>query len=239
MTMVRMNRRQGKQMAILAVAALALVFAPFQAWASPIVGPPTPISSSGGSMTVVYAFADADDASLLAETVPNSIPVIFCNHPTPGCAVPSISGDTLPLGPTAAGPLVFTLQDFTAPALFDTTNANGIDGDAHDLVSATVFANDAAAVAAAFAIYGVGPISPAAAASIAALGLLDPLTTMTFIGWEDRINGDYDYNDLIFGFTNIVQVPRVPEPATLFLLGAGIAGVAGLGRMRLRRNGTK
>lgn len=56
-----------------------------------------------------------------------------------------------------------------------------------------------------------------------------------FIGFED-INvrsrkSDRDYNDLIMTFT---QIASVPEPSTIALLGAGLAG-AGLRRLRRRR----
>lgn len=239
MTVANRNRTQGRLVAILALATLALMFAPFQASAAPIVGPPTPISAAGGKIVAIYAFADANDASRMDETVPFGIVPIFCNHPTPSCAVPSVAGATLDLGVTPAGPLVFSLTDFTAPNTFFTNAANPIDGDAHDLVSPTAAANNAAAVAAAYLIYGVGAIPAATAASIAALGLADPLTTVTFIGWEDRIFGDYDYNDLIFGFTNISSIPTTPVPGTLLLLGAGLVGAVVVGRMRLRRKATK
>jgi PEP-CTERM motif-containing protein len=47
------------------------------------------------------------------------------------------------------------------------------------------------------------------------------------IGIEDRITADWDFNDLV-----LVLRPIVPEPATMTLLGLGIAGVAAT---RLRR----
>ena len=51
----------------------------------------------------------------------------------------------------------------------------------------------------------------------------------TIVGFEDRHANDplndFDYNDLIYSFTNIgPRQPQVPEPATLLLLGGGVAG---------------
>ena len=83
-------------------------------------------------------------------------------------------------------------------------------------------ASDPGAVAAAYALYGQGALPSAAAASIAALGLL-PETVVTFVGWEDRLHGDYDYNDLIFAFTD--PPAELDEPATLALFGIGLFGL--------------
>jgi len=43
--------------------------------------------------------------------------------------------------------------------------------------------------------------------------------------------GDFDYNDLIFGFLGI-DAPSVPEPMTLSLLGVGLVALAAIRRRR-------
>ena len=57
---------------------------------------------------------------------------------------------------------------------------------------------------------------------------------VTTVGFEDLLGGgDRDYNDFMFRLTNVSDPPAVPEPATLALLGVGLAGV---GAVRRRRN---
>jgi hypothetical protein len=56
----------------------------------------------------------------------------------------------------------------------------------------------------------------------------------TFVGVEDlQVVGTDDWNDLVYAFHNVAAPPSVPEPMTLSLFGAGLAGAAW---MRRRKN---
>src|SRR5262249_18626238 len=62
-----------------------------------------------------------------------------------------------------------------------------------------------------FADFSVGALPAAAAAAIAAL---PPGSSLIFVGWEDLTSSqgsDFDYNDLIFAFSNL-QASPVPVP---------------------------
>ena len=78
----------------------------------------------------------------------------------------------------------------------------------------------------------MGALSAAASAALAGLA------NITFVGWEDKNlaqGSDFDYNDLIFAFANTRLTTQIPEPLTLSLFGAGLAGAAWMGRRRAKK----
>ena len=196
--------------------------------ASPITSI-TPLTSNGTQMYAVYVFSEAWDSLALSQAGPNSVPNIFCNVSVSGCSQSQI-GDIVDLGIVDPG-VVFSLTDFTVPNVYRTDQL-GPDGYSHAMVSDTVLANDYAAVAAAYSIFGQGPLGSAAASAIALLGAV-PETSITFVGWEDRVGGDFDYNDIIFAFTD-PPAGRVAEPETIAMMGFGLLGFLALRRRKAK-----
>jgi len=192
-----------------AVWCVAALCAP--AVATPIKTPP-PTLIATGEITAVYIFANAGDTSFLNEVDPVLWSTIFCNHSRGACTA-SPTGDKKSLG-VQNGPLVFSLQNITTGMTY-LSNAPDAGGVYH-----AVFSTD-------YSTFGLGKLPSAAAAALAGL------PSVTFVAWEDRdaTNGsDFDYNDLVFAFSNTKAA--VPEPLTLSLLGAGLAGTAALRRKK-------
>ena len=172
--------------------------------------PPTLVAT--GDVTAVYIFANAADTSFLNETSPDAMPAIFCNHSHETCTASS-AGATKDLG-VQSGPLVFSLANVTSGTTY-ISNAPDAAGDYH-----AVFSTD-------YSTFGLGPL-PAAAATA-----LSGLPNVTFVAWEDRDatnKSDFDYNDLVFAFSNTQSA--IPEPLSLSLLGAGLLGLVLFGRRK-------
>jgi hypothetical protein len=199
-------------------AGLGLILSAASAQAVPITTPPQMLSAVG-NVTAVYVFANAGNTSILNELTPLSIAQIFCNHSTGGCTGAN-PGDTVPLG-FQNGVMTFSLHNVTTGSTFASDTPDS-DGNYHVLVS-----DD-------YAAFGQGALPGAADTVIS--GLISSGMSITYIGWEDLQadqGSDFDYNDLIFAFANTTtRSVDIPEPLTLSLFGAGVAGAAWAKRRR-------
>jgi hypothetical protein len=202
-------------------AAASLLMSGAAAHATPILTPPSGLTAVG-DVTAVYVFADAGDTSILNELTPVAINQIFCNHPTGGCAA-NVAGDERDLG-VQNGAMTFSLANVTTGTTFTSNTPETAGGPYHVLVTTN------------YADFNVGALLPGAQSALDALTAAGK--SITFVGWEDLSaaqGSDFDYNDLIFAFANTRITTNVPEPLTVSLFGAGLAGAAWLRRRKSKR----
>jgi len=209
MTLAKRKRSLGKVVAILAVAALALVFAPFQASALPIVG--QTIVASGGDVSVAFVSSDAAFQSFLFLVITG--PIFDSDLTAPGT--------TVILGFFAAGtPLPFSIK------VDEQANGSAFENE-------FFMGNGTGAPAG-------NPLNPdgiAHAGVDVGAATFFPPGNQARIGFEDIFGGgDLDYNDHVFDFQGVVlEIPKVPNPSALLLIGLGLVGMAGWSRVRTRK----
>ena len=201
------------------ISAAAAIALSVSATATPITTlPPQPVGA-GGDVNAVFVFSNADDLDVSWKSAPPPPQLMFCNH-TQGTCPAAAAGDTVGFGVVGNGvPLVFQLND-NSPGEVATYFSNATDSVDHDY-HAWITQN--------YSDFGLGAVPTAAANAIAGF-----TGAVWYVGWEDRRNFDYDYNDLVFALviSQPQHNPGIPEPLTLSLVGMGLLGAFGLRRVK-------
>ena len=199
------------------IAATAIALS-VSASASPVTTT-TPLVGAGGDVNAIYVFSDAGDLDVSWKNLPPPPVQLFCNHANGPCGVnPTPVGATADLGTIGLNvAMVFQLNDM-APGHNATFLSNAVDST-DGFYHARITQN--------YSQLGLPPISQTAANAIGNFQ-----GAVWYIGWEDRLSGDYDYNDLVMAvvISQPDRNPGIPEPLTLSLVGMGLLGAFGLRR---------
>jgi PEP-CTERM motif len=208
--------------ALFGVAAVAFMAVPASAVPTPghglpftSVDPTLDPFSVDGHLQVVFTFSDASNEDVIL-TIPTLGPnPILDNHSTAVGAVVDLGNFT--------GNLTFELHNLFTNATYFSDSLDSF-GDYHVVLDSN------------YADFGVGPLDATALANINALA--NQGYSIVFMAWEDHDvqsyhPSDWDYNDVIYALAYKVNTHSlVPEPLTLSLFGAGLAGAAALRRRR-------
>ena len=197
-----------------AVALTAIPMVPAAAGPIQVVEPGLNPFAVDGSIQVVFTFSNAADEDLILSTPTLATNPIIDNQTTP-------IGTVIDLG-SYTGNLTFELDNkFTGASYF----SDSLDafGDYHVKLDAD------------YADFGVGALDAASLASIQALA--NAGYSIIFMAWEDHdihsySSSDWDYNDVIYAIAYKVHLETVPEPLSLSIFGAGLAGAFAFRRRR-------